>query len=184
MEKNNIYAKIFSRLEKKLQSIEKKSGMWMFLLIMSGIISLVSYIVWLKINPPKATQDFLSVSAPFTYFSKTALVPFSDVATFWLATDYLKKNLKTKISNSTFLAKASVYSLMTSALFAVFNTKLYIVNFLLNIVTGVIYTSIMYDLIDENLLKKTVVLSTLSRIIISAIGFLLSTSILFALQIG
>ena len=86
-----FYGEVFSRLQKHIKTIEKKQGAWMFTLIISGAISLFSYMLWMRISPPNSSKDFLNLSLPLSYFSKTVLSPFSCVLSFWVATSFLKK---------------------------------------------------------------------------------------------
>lgn len=174
-----FYGEVFSRLQKHIKTIEKKQGAWMFTLIISGAISLVSFMLWMRISPPNSSKDFLNLSLPLSYFSKTVMSPFSCVLSFWVATSFLKKDMAEKISNSEFLAKASVYTLVTIVLASVFNTRIPVVSVIVNVISGFVYSVVMYDKFKPEFLNKAMITSAIVKIIVSAIGFLMGTTLLF-----
>lgn len=58
---------------------------------------------------------------------------------------FLKKDMVAKISNAEFLAKASVYTLVTIVLSSVFNTRIPAVSVIVNVISGFVYSIVMYD---------------------------------------
>lgn len=174
-----FYGEVFSRLEKHIKTIENKQGAWMFTLIISGAISLFSFMLWMRISPPNSSKDFLNLSLPLSYFSKTVMSPFSCVLSFWVATSFLKNNMAEKISNSEFLAKASVYTLVTIVLASVFNTRIPSVSVIVNVISGFVYSVVMYDKFKPDFLNKATITAAIVKIVVSAIGFLIGTTLLF-----
>ena len=179
-----FYGEVFSHLEKHIKTIEKKQGAWMFTLIISGVISLLSFMLWMKISPPTSSKDFLSLSLPLSYFSKTVMSPISCVLSFWIATSFLKNDMVAKISNAEFLAKASVYTLVTIVLSSVFNTRIPAVSVIVNVISGFVYSIVMYDKFKPDFLNKATITAAIVKIVMSAIGFLMGTTLLFFIVVN
>ena len=89
-----------------------------------------------------------------------------------------------KISNAEFLAKASVYTLVTIVLASVFNTRIPVVSVIVNVISGFVYSIVMYDKFKPDFLNKATITAAIVKIIMSAIGFLMGTTLLFFIVVN
>ena len=89
-----------------------------------------------------------------------------------------------KVSNSEFLAKASVYTLITIVLSSVFNTRMPIVSVIVNVISGFVYSVVMYDKFKPDFLNKATITAAIVKIVMSAIGFLLGATLLFFIVVN
>lgn len=92
---------------------------------------------------------------------------------------FFEKNMAEKISNSEFLAKASVYTLVTIVLASVFNTRIPVVSVIVDVISGFVYSVVMYDKFKPDFLNKATITAAIVKIVMSAIGFLMGTTLLF-----
>ena len=72
-----------------------------------------------------------------------------------------------------------MYTLVTIVLASVFNTRIPVVSVIVDVISGFVYSVVMYDKFKPDFLNKATITAAIVKIIVSAIGFLMGTTLLF-----
>lgn len=178
-----LYLSVFSKLKNHIKKIENRPGLWMFTLIVSGIVSLITFIIYNRISPFSPSKDFENIFISLLYFSRTVMTPFSFVLSFWLITDFLKKKMTSEISNREFLSKASVFALIGIVFTSLLVWKSVLISVIARAFVGFVYSCVMYDKFNENLLNKVTLIAFVIAAIVDVIGYALGFTVLFLIAI-